>query len=302
MTDSSNDLPEAAERRFAQGAFSSGLSVSDFAACLEMGLEPVGLVQGFCAMQQGSFAMGGGLSRSLSPYGGSQGGYVHNYQCPHGMISNEHRAWGQNYEQTWVQNAWTEGFTSAYSRMLEEATALGAHGIVGVIDTENPLGDMGIVEFHIRGTAVKVLDAPAPTSTPWNTYLAGQRLAKVFEAGYVPVSVIASISSVRMWAYCVTEYLMEGFSGSMWTNTTNSMDSVEIDQIVNAQTYSRQNVRSIAHAQLRGDALHGADLKIVEREFAKGDLEIQAILRGNRIRRFKDFDPLPVPQPTVRLS
>ena len=72
-----SDLPEAAERRLSDGAFSSGLSVSDFAACLELGLEPLGLAQGFCAMQQGAYAMGG-LSRSVSPYGGTQGGYVQN--------------------------------------------------------------------------------------------------------------------------------------------------------------------------------------------------------------------------------
>jgi hypothetical protein len=297
-----SDLPEAAERRLSGGAFSSGLSVSDFGACLEMGLEPVGLVQGFCAMHQGAYAMGGALSRGLSPYGGSGSGYVQNYQCPHGMISNEHRSWGQNYEQTWVQDAWNQGFTSAYHRMLEEATTLGAHGVVGVIDTQTPLGDMGVIEFHVRGTAVKVLDMSVPTSSPWNTFLAGQRLAKVFEAGYVPVSVVAAVSSVRVWAYCVTEYLMEGFAGSMWTTASNSSNAVEIEQIVTAQTWSRQRVRASARAQLQGDALHGADLRLVEREFEKGDLEIQAVLRGNRIRRFKDFDPLPVPQPTVRLS
>ena len=297
-----SDLPEAAERRLSGGAFSSGLSVSDFGACLEMGLEPVGLVQGFCAMHQGAYAMGGALSRGLSPYGGSGSGYVQNYQCPHGMISNEHRSWGQNYEQTWVQDAWNQGFTSAYQRMLEEATTLGAHGVVGVIDTQTPLGDMGVIEFHVRGTAVKVLDMSVPTSSPWNTFLAGQRLAKVFEAGYVPVSVVAAVSSVRVRAYCVTEYLMEGFAGSMWTTASNSSNAVEIEQIVTAQTWSRQRVRASARAQLQGDALHGADLRLVEREFEKGDLEIQAVLRGNRIRRFKDFDPLPVPQPTVRLS
>jgi uncharacterized protein YbjQ (UPF0145 family) len=302
MSESSNDLPEAAERRFAQDAFSSGLSVSDFAACLELGLEPVGLVQGFCAMQQGVYAMGGALSRSLSPYGGSDGGYVQNYQCPHGMISNEHRMWGQNYEQTWVESAWNEGFTSSYTRMLEEAAQLGAHGVVGVIDTESRLGDVGVIEFHVRGTAVKVLDAPASSASPWNTYLAGQRLAKVFEAGYVPVSIVASVASVRVWAYCVTEYLMEGFGGSMWTNNANNVNSIEIEQIVTAKTWSRQSVRSSARAQLHGDALHGAELRLVEQEHEKGDLEIQAVLRGNRIRRFKDFDPLPVPKPTVRLS
>ena len=302
MSESPDDLPEAAERRLAGGAFSSGLSVSDFGACLEMGLEPVGLVQGFCAMHQGAYAMGGTLSRNLSPFGGSGSGYVQNYQCPHGMISNEHRMWGQNYEQTWVQDAWNQGFTSAYDRMLEEATTLGAHGVVGVIDTQMPLGDVGVIEFHLRGTAVKVLDMPAPTSSPWTTYLAGQRLAKVFEAGYVPISIVATVSSVRVWAYCVTEYLMEGFGGSMWTNATNSSSPIEIDQIVTAHTWSRQRVRSLARTQLRGDALHGAAVQLAQREFQKGDLEIEALLRGNRIRRFKDFDALPVPQPTVRLS
>jgi hypothetical protein len=43
-------------------------------------------------------------------------------------------------------------------------------------------------------------------------------------------------------------------------------------------------------------------LQLGEREFEKGDLEVEAVLRGNRIRRYKDFDPLPVPTPTVRLS
>ena len=144
MSETPSDLPEAAQRRFAQGAFSSGLSVADFAACLEMGLEPVGLVQGFCAMQFGAFAMGGGIGRGMSPFGGSQGGYVQNYQCPHGMVSVEHRSWGQNYQQTWVEDSWREGFTSAYSRMIEEAQNLGAHGVVGVVDAENPLSDTGV--------------------------------------------------------------------------------------------------------------------------------------------------------------
>jgi hypothetical protein len=38
-----------------------------------------------------------------------------------------------------------------------------------------------------------------------------------------------------------------------------------------------------------------------ERELGQGDAELQCILRGNRVRRFKKFDPLSPPQPTVRL-
>ena len=292
-----SDLPEAAKRRLQTGAFSSGLSVSDFAACLELGLEPVGLVQGFCAMQQGVYSMMGGLSRGLSPYGGSQGGYVQNYQCPHGMITGEHRMWGQNYQQTWVESTWNEGFTSSYSRMLEEARELGAHGVVGVVDTVSRLTDANVTEFHLWGTAVRVLDMPSPASTPWSTYLAGQRLAKVFEAGFVPVSIVASVSSIRVWAYCVTEYLLGGIG--IWANSSGP---TEIEQIVAAMSQARSMVRTSARDQLDGDALHGANLQLGEREFEKGDLEIEAVLRGNRIRRYRDYDPLPVPQPTVRLS
>jgi hypothetical protein len=235
----------------------------------------------------------------MSPYGGTAGGYVENYQCPHGMRSVDHRSWGQNYQQPWVEKAWTDGFASAYSRMLEEATALGADGVVGVVDTFAHLSEEGVVEFHIHGTAVRVQDAPPTVLWPWTTYLAGQRLAKIFEAGYVPVCIVAAISSVRVWAYCVTEYLMSRGGVSAW-----SMDAevTEIEQIVSARTAAREIVRAHARGVVGGDALHGVDLAIREREFEQGDLEIECLLRGNRLRRFKDFDPLPPPQPTVRLS
>ena len=296
MPDAPSDLPEAAQRRLAQGSFSSGLSVSDFGACLDMGLEPVGLVQGFCAMHWGAYSMNA-LGRGVTPFSGSQGGYVQNYQCPHGMVTSEHRPWGQNYQQGWIEDAWRTGFNSAYSRMMQEAQSLGAHGVVGVVDTENPLSDTGVIEFHLRGTAVKLADAP-PSATPWSTFLAGQRLAKVFEAGYAPVTIITSVASVRMWSYCVTEFLIEG-TATMWSNTAGS---TEIHQVVDAQNQVRDLVRSKVRSSLQGDALLGAHLEVSAREFSKGDVEFQSRLSGNRVRRFKDFEPLAVPRPSVRLS
>ena len=297
MGDRPADLPEALGRRISDGSFTSGLSVAEFAACLELGLEPVGLAQGFCAMQWSTYAMGGAFARGIAPYGGGQGGYVENYQCPHGMVSGEHRVWGQNYQQTWIEDAWLKGFSSAYSRMLEEAQALGAHGVIGVVDTVGHLSDLGIIEFHLRGTAVSVPGATAPP-TPWSTYLAGQRLVKVIEAGFAPVAIVAAVASVRVWAYCMTEYLMGGTAGFFG----GASDPVEIAQIVAAQLTAREIVRSSARTQLHGDSLHGASVSVLEREFEKGDLEIQALLRGNRLRRFKEFDALAVPRATVRLS
>jgi hypothetical protein len=295
------DLPEAAVRRFADGAFTSGLSVPDFAACLQLGLEPVGFVQGFCVMQWQFYGMGAGLGMGFGGYGpqyANTGGYSENYQCPHGMVSAEHRSWGQNYEQTWVEDAWTEGFTSSYSRMVEEAAEAGAHGVVGVVDTSYPLADMGVLEFKVQGTAVRVTDGDPPHGgQPWTTYLAGQRLAKLVEAGYAPVSIAASAASVRVWANCVTENLTEG-SNSMYGMATPGS---EIDQTVKAHTAVRRLARRRVRDQLDHDSLHGAALVTTSRELGQGDAELQCILRGNRVRRFKEFDPMPPPVPTVRL-
>jgi hypothetical protein len=298
------DLPEAAARRLESGSFSSGLTVPDFGACLQMGLRPVGLVQGFCAMQWSWYGAGSPYMRGTSPYGtsdGGQGAYSQSWRCPHGLVSAEHRAWGQNYEQTWVESAWLQGFGSAYGRLIEEAKAVGAHGIIGVTDTSHNLADMNVTEFHILGTAVVVEDAPAPPGgDPWSTYLAGQRLAKLIEAGFMPISVIAGIASVRVWAYCMTEYLMEGRVGTYgWGGATSTQ---EIEQVSEGHLAARALAREHVRRQLGSDTLHGVSITTAEREVGSGDQVLECTLRGTRVRRFKGFDPMPTPRPTVRLS
>jgi hypothetical protein len=298
-----SDLPEAALRRLESSSFSSGLSVPDFAACLDLGLEPIALVQGFCVMQWGWYGgLGSGFGRTMSPYigvGGAQtpGAYSEIYRCPHGYVSAEHRTWGQNLEQPWVEEAWSGGYTTAYARMLEEAQTHGAHGIVGVEDRVSNVADTGTTEFHFLGTAVTVEDGPPPASgVPWSTYLAGQRLIKSIEAGFMPVAVVASLASVRIWAYCMTEYLMEGSTG--WGSAQPQL----VDQVSKAHMAVRQLARKHVRQQLSGDQLHGARIDIVTRELSQGDEVIDCTLRGNRVRRFKDFDEIPLPTPTVRLG
>lgn len=279
-------------------AFSSGLSVSDFAACLDMGLEPIGLVQGYCVMRSQPSSSPLALNGGMTPFHPAPNDYVENYQCPHGMVSTEHRMWGQNYQQSWIERIWRQGFSSAYSRMLAEAGSLGAHGIVGVFDNVNPLVQDGIVEFRILGTAVRVSGASS-SAAPWTTYLAGQRLAKSFEAGFAPVNIVAAVSSVRVWASCVTQYAMEGTGAMMFGQGS---DPVEIQQVVSARSAARELVRQSVKSQLHGDQLHGVELHLREHDFGHGDLEIQPVVRGNRVRRFKDFDALVAPRPTVTLS
>jgi hypothetical protein len=299
------DLPEAAVRRLEATSFSSGLSVPDFAACLDLGLQPVALVQGFCVMQWGWYGPGSntGTMRGMSPYmGGEQipGAYSETYRCPHGYVSAEHRSWGQNLEQPWVQDAWAHGYGTAYARMLEEAGTLGAHGVIGVADQVSNVADSGTTEFHFLGTAVTVEGGPPPAGgTPWSTYLAGQRLTKSIEAGFMPVAVVAALASVRVWAYCMTEYYMEGGGMSGWGSR---MGPALVEQVTKAHMASRQLARKHVRQQLAGDELHGARIDIVTRNLSAGDEVIDCTLRGNRMRRFKDFDPVELPTPTVRLA
>jgi hypothetical protein len=294
-------VPEAADRRLGSGSFSSGLTVPDFAACLEMGMRPVGLVQGFCVMKWSAYGGGSPFMRGLSPFtmpSNHAGAYVENYQCPHGFVSGEHRAWGQNYQQPWVEAAWGQGFGSTYQRLVEEAKTVGAHGVIGIVDTTRHLADMGMTEFHMMGTAV-VVDGgePPPHGEPWTTYLAGQRLGKLIEAGLMPISVVATLASVRVWAYCMTDYLMEGRN-----LTWGGYGAQEVDQIVRAHMAVRQLARERVRDRLGHDSLHGARMVVHQRELGEGDEVIECTLLGTRVRRFKDFDPMPPAKPTVSLA
>jgi len=301
MSDGTGDLPEAAVRRLESTAFSSGLTVPDFAACLDLGLQPVALVQGFCVMKWGWSGQNSGYLRGLSPYAGGErpaGSYSESYQCPHGFVSNEHRTWGQNFEQPWVEAAWAQGYGSAYARMLEEAATHGAHGVIGVVDRVSNVADSGTTEFHFLGTAVTVEGGPPPAGgVPWSTYLAGQRLTKSIEAGFMPVAVVAALASVQVWAYCMTEYFMEGTMG--WGVPSGPQ---LVEQVSRAHMAVRQLARKHVREQLAGDELHGASIEVVTREMSQGDEVIDCTLRGNRVRRFKEFDQVALPRPTVRLA
>ena len=205
--------------------------------------------------------------------------------------------WGQNFEQPWVEQAWSAGYMTAYSRMMEEARVHGAHGVIGVVDRIGPVADTGTTEFHFLGTAVIVEDGPPPAGgVPWSTYLAGQRLTKSIEAGFMPIAIVASLASVRVWAYCVTEYLMEGSMG--W----GSNQPIVVEQVSKAHMAVRQLARKHVREQLVGDELHGARIDVSGRELSQGDEVIDCTLRGNRVRRFKDYDEIPAPRPTVRLG
>ena len=297
------DLPEAAGRRLAAKSFSSALSVADFAACLHMGMRPVGLVQGFCAMgwnpgyylpSQTSFGnQWQGYNSSWSGWGN----VIDNYYCPHRIMpSAEHPSRGYNIEATGIESTWAEGYNATYRRMLEEAQTLGAHGVIGVTDATKSLIGPRVREFHLLGTAVVMDGQPAPERV-WSTYLAGSKLGKLFEAGLAPVSVVGAFAAVTVLPVCVTEIQEHG----RWDTYGVVSPFGEITQLSDAHTAARRLVRDHIKSTLQGGALHGADLHVSEDDLV-GRTTISAILRGTKVRRVHDADPLPQPVPTVRLS
>jgi hypothetical protein len=183
--------------------------------------------------------------------------------------------------------------------MLEEARGAGAHGVIGVTDVTRGLDDLGLVEFHLTGTAVRVRDAPPPTGTPWSTYLSGQRFSKLIEAGWMPVSVIATLASVYIYESCVTEMQLswggvQGGLSSPW-GATLTLDG-EVEQLTEARQAALGIARDRVRHQLGRDELHGASVAM-----SAARSSVQCTMRGTRVRRFKPFDPVQLPVPTVRL-
>lgn len=295
------DVPVAAGGRLGKGAWSSGLSVADFASCLALGMEPAAFVQGYCVMQwstySGYYGTQGAMGMGTLP-AAARGQYVEQWRCPHGFVGGEHRTFGFNYEQTWLEESWATGWGLACRRMLEEATAIGAHGVIGVVDDARPLAGTATREFRVAGTAVRVPGAPVPAE-PFTTYLSGQRLAKLFEAGFAPVAIVSALSSVQMVGYCITNYQLGGNAGATWVGGMSGVQS--ISQVVHAQTAARRITREHVRAQLGGDVLHGAELRQAEQEIGEGNLAIQCHMKGTRVRPFKAGSPLPAARPVVRL-
>jgi uncharacterized protein YbjQ (UPF0145 family) len=161
-------LPEVARARLARydevGLKTSLLSVAGHVGVESVGLRPVGEVMG-CIVQ--NIGWTGGLN-----YGG--GGFV-------GSVSF----------QPYVQ-ALYHGFDTALARMTTEAKSMGADGVVGIRLTRSRLGDSA-QEFVALGTAVRAQSTRRPKRL-FTTELAGQDVAKLMQAGWVPVRIAIGIA------------------------------------------------------------------------------------------------------------
>lgn len=214
-------LPDVAKARLARydavGLKTSLLSVAGTVGIESVGLHPVGEVMG-CIVQ--NIGWTGGPNYGM-------GGYA-------GTVSF----------QPYVQ-ALYHGYDTALARMTHEAKSMGADGIVGIRLTRSRLGESG-QEFMALGTAVHA-DSKRRPKQLFTTDLAGQDVAKLVQAGWVPNRVAIGIAVESQYLDWASRSQMSVMAG----NTEVGAYTLLITRV---RAKSRQNFA--AHA--RGTRADGA--------------------------------------------
>jgi uncharacterized protein YbjQ (UPF0145 family) len=173
VTDQSGpaDLPEATGRRLAElegGMFTSDLSVNEFLLIKEVGFHPLGFVMGSSIYHTGFQA----------------------------------RQWTVFQQIDSLTEAMYNARELAMTRMEEEATALGADGVVGVRLEVNSAGeDSDSSEFIAVGTAVKAENGRSYRNRlgkPFTSDLSGQDFWTLMQTGHVPVGLVMGSCVYRL--------------------------------------------------------------------------------------------------------
>jgi uncharacterized protein YbjQ (UPF0145 family) len=169
----------------APAAFSSDLSVPEFALLDRLGIEPITLVMG-----------------SSIYHVGWQNVY---YDSPSEVAP--------------ISHAYNESRRLALARLLEETETAGGDAVVGVrVQQGSHDWAAGSVEFVVVGTAVRLPEALRGDGGPVLTDLEGQEFWQLCSQGIRPVGIVASTSVHYAPATMRTIQAQSGMFGSSWVN------------------------------------------------------------------------------------
>jgi uncharacterized protein YbjQ (UPF0145 family) len=197
VNDLARGLPLAAQQRVERqrlsGVSSSLFSAPAAAAAQSAGLAPVGEVFGCLVMTMGW--AGNGCSWGYS--GGFGSGLSGSFISATSPVTTSGQ--GSRYGGfTPYVKAFESGWNGAIERMLAEARALGADGVVGVKIERTRLENQ-TWEFTALGTAVRAMDpilVPRPTvaGEVWSTNLSAEDTASAILSGFVPHEIVLGLS------------------------------------------------------------------------------------------------------------
>jgi uncharacterized protein YbjQ (UPF0145 family) len=283
-----NGLPPSALKRLedqrASGVTGSLLSSAATASVHSAGLAPVGEVFGCLVVQMGWQGGGcgwyGGGMMGPGGFGGISGfGGAGSWPVSPITTSGSGGAWTgftpyvQAYEAAWH---------GALQRMLAEARALGAHGVVGVRITRTRMEGL-VWEFSALGTAVRSVDPllvprPANPDEVWCTNLSAEDCAAAILSGYLPREIVMGMSISTKH-----EDMQLRQQRSVW------MGNTEVEGVTELIRAAREESRAllVAHATHVGGAeLVITDMGLSEFDTACGqeaDLHAESVMVGTTL-------------------
>ena len=175
--------------------FTSDLSVNELSLVGDAGYAALGQVMGCSVYQVGWQFYGSNL-------------------FPNGVNSSG--------ELEMLSEAYSAARQLAIGRMQQEATILGATGVVGVRLTQaKHEWGTGLLEFKAIGTAIRELDAarPAEGSLPFVSDLSGSEFWLLRKSGYRPVGLAVGNCSY----YCFPSYMSGGWKNQERTDYTQAL-------------------------------------------------------------------------------
>jgi uncharacterized protein YbjQ (UPF0145 family) len=223
------------------------------------------------------------------------GGYVHDWSI--GPTGQPVTDLGWTWEKLVAQLRERRIANDAFDHLVQEARAVGAHGVVGIQFTLKDMGTDGVgkavYELATTGTAVR---APglAPVQSPFTTHLSATDVAKVIAHGYAPMSFHVGISVV-----CAQ-------LGATSRRRLRSMNNGEVEQFSEVTEKSMQFARrDLERTSFSVGAVVLAAPPIIHIHQAMGTIyEATVRIPGSAMRRFKHSGVRTGLQylPTVRLN
>jgi uncharacterized protein YbjQ (UPF0145 family) len=262
MSETPDDLPEEASHRLQElehGLFTSDLSVNEFLLVKEVGFHPVGFVMGSSIYHTGI----------------------------------QTRKWGQSQELAKLTGAMYEARELAMNRMEEEATELGADGVVGVrLDVNYYEWGKDAAEFIAVGTAVKAESGESyrnKLGKPFTSDLSGQDFWTLMQTGYVPLGLVMGT--------CVYHIAHRGLGQTLGSAGQN----VELHNFTQALYEARELAMTrMQDESSRLDATGIVGVRLEEKSHQWGSHTIEFLSLGTAVA--KSTDQVTLSRPTTIIS
>src|SRR5262249_52679824 len=137
-------------------------------------------------------------------------------------------AWQSNGELPDLTNAQREARRLAINRLKQEATMLGAHGVVGVsLQLAGYDWSQQLIEFTAVGTAIRIPDI-APRPEPFLCTLSGQEFWALWQAGYQPTAITMGV----VVSLCCASYDTRILLNSIFTGASANQEIKEFTQVL----------------------------------------------------------------------